>query len=371
MNTTVNIKELINGLSKVSRVLNNKTIPILENAYFKFENTEAVNLLTITGTNLEYTIEYVIKLNSEIKENISFLLNPKILLEFIKLLETEELKITFTHENYIIIESGLSSINITIDKEVDVFPKLIEIKENNKLTISNYSEFYNDINIAKDFVSNNEMRPVMNNINIKKLNDNTVDIVATNAYILYKTNVDYISFNSPNIDEIKLNPFFLSLLPKKYDKSITLLFDDKNVIINIENETIIGRLYEGKYPAYETIIPTNYTKELLIESEELHKSINEANLFVDKTSNSLNFNIINTNLLLSSNNDNDKYSKTLILNNKIEEEFSVNLQGKYMTTILSHLHDEIKIVYNNPSNALLISPSINNRELFLIMPLVK
>lgn len=113
---------------------------------------------------------------------------------------------------------------------------------------NNFTINTNDLKIAKDFVSNNEARPIFTGVNLNDLGQ----VVATDSMILFR-NKDAYSENN-----ITLPTQFIDLMPN--DKEITISFNKRQCMFEYDDVKYISRLIEGNYPDVRKLF--NYSGEL-------------------------------------------------------------------------------------------------------------
>ena len=133
------------------------------------------------------------------------------------------------------------------------------------ITFSEVFEFYLDKLLLS--VGDDDLRPIMNGISIKKTAQNEIFLVATNAHTLCKINfTQYCEFEK---DDRELEYVF----PVKYLKDFMKLVDGSlhfkcnvgRIFIESQNLEYNAKLIDGKYPNYDAVIPKDNTKKIVFD----------------------------------------------------------------------------------------------------------
>lgn len=141
------------------------------------------------------------------------------------------------------------------------------------VTFSEVFEFYLDKLLLSK--GDDDLRPVMSGICIKKTSDNELFLVTTNAHTLCKINItEYCEFEK---DDRELE----YILPTKYLKDFIKLADGSlhfkcnltNIFIEADNLEYITRAIDGKYPNYEVVIPKQNNKMIVFDHAQMNKCL--------------------------------------------------------------------------------------------------
>ena len=71
-----------------------------------------------------------------------------------------------------------------------------------------------------------------------------------------------------------------NLLPRE-EADVKLEFDEKNAFFTLNGFKVICRLVEGKYPAYNSVIPTNNPNELVADRVECYTTLKASFCFCE------------------------------------------------------------------------------------------
>jgi DNA polymerase III subunit beta len=166
-----------------------------------------------------------------------------------------------------------------------------------------------------------------------------------------------------------------NLLPKE-DFDIKLSFDEKNAFFQLSNFTIICRLVEGKYPSYNSVIPTNNPNKLQIDRLELYNTLRRVSVFSSQSSNLIRLKIAGNQLIVSAQDIDFSISAVERLNCMYEgDEMEIGFKSSFLIEILSNLSSsEVRIELSDPTRAGILLPVEKETDdedvLMLIMPMM-
>jgi hypothetical protein len=165
------------------------------------------------------------------------------------------------------------------------------------VTFSEVFEFYLDKLLLS--VGDDDLRPIMNGISIKKTAQNEIFLVATNANTLCKINfTQYCEFEK---DDRELEYVF----PVKYLKDFMKLVDGSlhfkcnvgNIFIEAQNLQYNAKLIDGKYPNYDAVIPKDNTKKIVFDHVAMNNCMKSPEVASQvakyKGNNSIKFDFVN------------------------------------------------------------------------------
>jgi DNA polymerase-3 subunit beta len=240
------MKNFLNNAKKI--VEKNPTLPIL--SYALVDRTHIV----VSNLDVQYKFKHGLKVEG--KGLIPF---QKLVEAYTKLKDFDNIQITF---DLALIHKGKTTLRLSLlqDKE---FP-FIEIGE--KTSVGNIN-FCDKFVKAQKFVSKDELRPIMTGVFF-----NQHSIVSTDAHRLY------FSKHQNQIEEEFILPKTSFFLRGEY------FFRKSNTYIQLSNddEEIIVRLIDGKYPNYDAIIPKDNPNKFSINKKELVSAIDTLSIAYNK-----------------------------------------------------------------------------------------
>lgn len=372
MRFIVSSTELLKHLNAISRVISSKnTLPILDNFLFNLEG----NVLTITASDLESTLITRVELENGSEDGL-VAIQAKILLDTLK--EFPEQPLTFNIDldaMTVDILSANGKFSITGQNGED-FPVLPLLSENKHSVVVSHDVLLSGINKTLFATADDELRPVMNGIFIE-LSPEEMTFVASDAHKLvrYKrTDVkteDLSSFILPK----KPASLLKNLLPRE-EADVKLEFDDKNAFFSLNGFKVICRLVEGKYPAYNSVIPTNNPNELVADRIECYTTLKRVSVFANQASNLVRLKLTPSEMIVSA--QDIDFAISAVETIKCEytgNPMEIGFKSTFLIEILSNLSSsEVKIKLSDPSRAGLLLPveKENDHEdiLMLLMPMM-
>jgi DNA polymerase III subunit beta len=373
MKFVVSSTGLLNHLSAISRVISSKsTLPILDNFLFNLQEDK----LTITASDLESTLITWIELENT--EGIGEIAVPaKLLIDTLKEFPEQPLTFQINKETFAIdIFSENGKYNIT-GQDGEEYPELPEIHSSSAISVGmSHDIMLNGINKTLFATADDELRPVMNGILIE-ISTESITFVASDAHKLvrYKRSDFKADAESSFILPKKPAALLKNLLPKE-DFDIKLSFDEKNAFFQLSNFTIICRLVEGKYPSYNSVIPTNNPNKLQIDRLELYNTLRRVSVFSSQSSNLIRLKIAGNQLIVSAQDIDFSISAVERLNCMYEgDEMEIGFKSSFLIEILSNLSSsEVRIELSDPTRAGILLPVEKETDdedvLMLIMPMM-
>ncbi len=373
MKFVVSSTELLNHLTAISRVISSKsTLPILDNFLFNLEDSK----LTITASDLETTLITWVELENT--EGIGQIAIPaKLLIDTLKEFPEQPLTFQLNTETFaidIFSENGKFSI---VGQNGEEYPELPELHAGNATSVSmNHDVMLNGIVKTLFATADDELRPVMNGILIEISPENAT-FVASDAHKLvrYKRSDVKADIESSFILPKKPAALLKNLLPKE-DFAVKLEFDEKNAFFNLTNFKVICRLVEGKYPSYNSVIPTNNPNKMVIDRLELYNTLRRVSVFSNAASNLVRLKISGNQLVVSAQDVDFSISAVERLNCSYEgDEMEIGFKSSFLLEILSNLSTtEVKMELSDPTRAGILLPVEKELDeedvLMLLMPMM-
>lgn len=373
MKFVVSSTELLNHLTAISRVISSKsTLPILDNFLFHLEEQK----LTITASDLESTLVTWVELENT-EGNGQIAIPAKLLIDTLKEFPEQPLTFQINNDNSaidIFSENGKFSI---VGQNGEEYPELPQINAANATRVDiSHDILLNGIHKTLFATADDELRPVMNGI-LVEIAPEDVTFVASDAHKLvrYKRSDVKAEMESSFILPKKPAALLKNLLPKE-DFDVKLEFDEKNAYFKLTNYIIICRLVEGKYPSYNSVIPTNNPNKMQIDRLELYNTLRRVSVFSNQASNLVRLKIAGNQLVVSAQDVDFSISAVERLNCVYEgDEMEIGFKSSFLIEILSNLSSaEVKVELSDPTRAGILLPAENEFEeedvLMLLMPMM-
>ena len=372
MRFVVSSTELLRHLNAISRVISSKnTLPILDNFLLKLEE----KTLWITASDLETTLTTKIELENSSEDGL-IAIQAKIMLDTLKEFPEQPLTFNIDSESFaveILSANGKFSIVGHNGEDFPVLPKLAE--NHNEISLP-HDLLLSGINKTLFATADDELRPVMNGIFIE-LSPEEIAFVASDAHKLvrYKRSdvkyTDVASFILPK----KPASLLKNLLPRE-DSDVKLEFDEKNAFFTLNGFKMVCRLVEGKYPAYNSVIPLNNPNELVIDRVEFYTTLKRVSVFANQASNLVRLKLTPSELIVSAQDIDFAISGVETIKCEYDgQPMEIGFKSTFLVEILSNLSSgDVKMKLSDPSRAGLLLPAEKEQEyedvLMLLMPMM-
>jgi DNA polymerase-3 subunit beta len=367
MKFTVETGDLLKALLRTNNVVPSKsTLPILENILFDLDG----NMLTMTATDLEVSIS----ISLTVKGNI----NGKIAVPAKRLMETvrtlTETPILFTADlsnNKLKMITATGEYRLTGEVSTE-FPTIPEFKEGENIIFENQM-FRRLIQKTVFAVSGDELRPAMMGVMLQ-IKPQEVCAAATDGHRLVRMVTKKIS-GGEQTREVIIPIKALNLIAKfAEDGSTTISLNESHIRFAFENTVLISRIIQEKYPNYESVIPLENDKKLVVAKESLIASVRRVALYSSSTTHQIRFQVRKEDLRISAEDvDFGGEANEKISCDYSADELEIGFNANYVIDILAHIDsDEILFTFSNPTRAAIVQP-LTQREsediLMLVMPI--
>lgn len=342
-----------------------KTVPILECAKCRVKNNE----ITIVSTDVECWVLKRVPVVSH-DEDFEFCVNPSDLTKALKSLNDEEVRLSVTD----------SIVSIIHDKGAIEFPSYdfkafpTATKGETPTTVIVSSELlFNWLNKAKNFVANDDLRPVMNGMYIY-IKDGKIGVCATDAHKLFTDCADFDCDATLDIHAILSSRTFAPLMNMINGTDIvSMTIDAKNITFASNDAKISCRIIEGNYPNFNMIIPTSWDVCVETTTKELVGAINRVAMFTNATTSLVKLSINPAGFLKVDGQD-------INFNKKAKDEctavvtgdaMDIGVKGDYMATCLNAISNEVvKLEMTNNNKPIVFKDSANPNCRIILMPML-
>ena len=262
MKFLVSSSRFLMRLQAVSKVISGKPAqPILDNILLVAKD----DTLYATASDKETTMEAKIELDN-LETPGSITIPAKLLLDILK--EFPEQPLTFD------INTGTNEVKIISDKgefsvpgeSAEDYPVQSGMDESVNTIATNCGMLLEGITRTVFATANDDLRPVMNCI-LMEMGPENFTFVASDAHKLVrykrfdaKTDGDQFALILPKKPSLLLK----NILPKD-DSELRLQFNEKMACFTFGNYKMVCTLVEGRFPNYNSVIPQNNPKKIIIE----------------------------------------------------------------------------------------------------------
>ena len=372
MKFVVSSTELLSHLQAINKVINSKnTLPILDNFLFKLEN----NSLEITASDLETTMITRMKLDN-VSEEGAIAVPAKFLTEYLSKFSEQPLTFDISTERFSIrINSETGESNI-MGYDWEDFPQLPELKQDMVFPLRIGADMALQ-GVAKTIFAtgDDDLRPVMNGIFVE-LSADSVTFVASDSHMLvrYRRSDAKADRDGSFILPKKPAGLLRSVLAKEQG-DVEISFDDKNAMFQLSEYTMVCRLVEGKYPAYNTVIPVNNPNKLIIDRVEFLSALRRVAMFTNQATNLVKMELRGNQITILAQDIDFSIAGHETLKCRYDgDEMNIGFKANFLAEIIANLSStDICLEMSDPSRACLVLPVQKEIEsedvLMLIMPM--
>jgi len=365
---TVSKSELLGKLRAVSKVINpsNKVIPAHANFLFEIGSE-----LKVTGACESGNVTAKIDCNFQsIETELSFMADSKTMLEGLRELSEQPLKICFNSETYsfeIYHEYGRFKVHALENN----FPTVMIKSADSKQFSVDSNNFILGLSSVIKFAGNDEIRPMINAVFVG-VDQNTITFCASDSHALSEFKIK--SEKDLEKSELTLPQKLTKLLIDLLDSyEIIVEYTEKHIRIISEPYTIVYRQIEGRYFNYKSIIPTQNDKIIIVDTRLIRSSISRVSVFSNKSSNLITLTLKDSKLKITGRDiDYDQLAEETI---PAEFDSSISFEIGMNSNLLLKCIDEISseeviMTFSDPTRAALILPKDEDVEkTILIMPI--
>lgn len=371
MKFIINSQVLLKKLQLLSGVINtSNTLPILDD--FLFELGE--NVLKVTASDLETTL--MMNMEPTMSEDPGSVTIPaRLLLDFLKYLPDAPITFKINSDTLgIEIFSSEGKYKLTGHSAED-YPELPVLDQTTSFTLHS-SLLSSGISKTIFATGNDELRPVMGGVYFDIMPD-YLTFVATDAHKLvrYRRNDAKTGVSAAFIVPRKPLSVLKNILLSE-DTDVEVEYNITNASFSYDGVKMFSRLIEGRYPAYEAVIPKDNPNRLIVDRGLFISSVKRLSPFANQSTHQVRLSISGQELVMTaedidySNEGNERLNCTYT-----GEDIEIGFNSKFLLDMVSNLDtDEICFQLSGPTRAGIIVPSgqENTDEdiLMLVMPVM-
>jgi len=371
MKFIINSQALLKKLQFLSGVINsNNTLPILDDFLFELDET----ILKITATDLETTL--IMTLEPSMADDSGKVTIPaKLLLDFLRYLP--DAPITFnidTNTLGIEILSTEGKYKLT-GHNADDYPELPVLEETTSFELAS-SILAAGITKTVFATGNDELRPAMGGVFFDIMPD-YMTFVATDAHKLvrYRRNDAKSGISTSFIIPRKPLNVLKNLLVIE-DVTVQVEYNVTNAAFAYDGVKLYSRLIEGRYPAYDAVIPKDNPNKLTVDRSLFISSVKRLSPFANQSTHQVRLRISGQELLMNA--EDIDYS-----NEGVErlactysgDDMEIGFNSRFLLEMVNNLEStDILFELAGPTRAGIIVPANHDNAdeniLMLVMPVM-
>jgi DNA polymerase-3 subunit beta len=368
MKATLNLKSLRNNIKKAYRLLPKRSShPLLDCFLLTFKN----NLITITATDLFSGIK--ITQETTIEEEGVIAVNGKFFYDLINSLDSEEIKISSFDEekNKIVLETKKEKINLPVF-DYQEYPDIGTFDSNDQEISILKEEIIKINNLITFAVSSDLNKPIFNSFYFNLDKEKSV-VVGTDSVRLTYLNLETKAKKNKKFLIPKKNfNDLLFIVNETSNLSITLFYKEKENLIFIKNnkDLYFTKLNSGEYPPYEKIIPEENDFKIIIDKNDLLKTLKKLSFFVRDNSNISKLRIKEEKIeFLAQSNESGKYEGEISIVNKSKNKGVIAFNILYLLDYLNSIKgEEVEMMFSGSNKPALFADLSEKNSKHLVMP---
>lgn len=366
MRFNVSSSELVKALSAVSGAVPNKaTLPILETILFE----SADGQLRLTATDLEISIMET--MNADIDEDGAVAIPARRLTDTLRQLPDIPVAFEVDDKFNVKFRTDKGTYKL-VGEDPDEFPEVPNLDEGHKLETTK-EDILKAIDKTLFAVSNDDLRPAMMGVYFD-IGPEESKFVATDGHRL----VRYIKQNLTSDEEVNfiVPEKALNLVQKAlHAEECVLTITEDHVRFKSGNTTVITRLINEQYPNYDSVIPRENDKKLVINKEQMLATVKRVAIFSSSTTRQIRLQMKSDKLTIRAEDiDMSSEAKETIACEYDNEEMEIGFNAKYLADVLGNVDDdEVYFEFSTPNRAGIVKPSEEEDDeqiLMLVMPVM-
>ena len=222
--------------------------------------------------------------------------------------------------------------------------------------------------------ADDELRPQMNGVYFDITPDYTT-LVASDGHKLVRNRILSVKADTSSFNLPKKPALMLKGILGKEEEDVTISFSDRNAQIDLSDYSITCRLIEGRYPNYNSVIPTDNPLRVRIDRLALIAALRRVSVFASASNALIKLHVENNTLTTSAQDiDFSTSAEEHILCEYDGSAMSIGFSGPFLIDVLNSIScQDVVLELADPSRAGVIVPAEqeeNEDVIMLLMPMM-
>lgn len=154
------------------------------------------------------------------------------------------------------------------------------------------------------------------------------------------------------------------------DKEVKIGVSERQIFFEMDHIILISQLVDAKFPDYKKVIPTEFSIAILVDRDDLLRSVRRVSLLTDEKSRLLKFQLKENTLLISAETAELGYAyEEIDVRRERGEEIEIGFSSTYLLDILKNIEKgEVRIELTDSEGPGVIRPSENKDHICVLMP---
>lgn len=371
MRFSVSSTTLCNRLQTINRVQSSKNaLPILDAILFELQG----NILKLTASDSETTMISTLEVTDCDGEG-KIAIEAKQLITSIKEISEQPIVFNIDQNTFAIEISYQNGKYNLIGQSGYEYPVPQGMHESANYVSIDTQVMMNGISRCLFATADDELRPQMNGVYLDMTQD-SITFVATDGHKMVRSRC--LGFNSeqPSAFILPKKPALLlkTVLPKA-DGSAEVRFDERSAEIHMTDYVLICRLIEGRYPNYNSVIPTDNPFRVTVDRLAFISALRRVIVFASQSTSLIKLHVDNNTLTVSAQDlDFSTSAEEHIMCDYNGSAMSIGFNGPFLIDVLNSMSSQdVVLELADPSRAGIVTPAQqeeNDDLLMLLMPMM-
>lgn len=283
MKFSVSSGELKQHLQTVAKVINPKSttsVPVLGNILFELEG----NMLTLTAADVNSRISSQLEVQNH-EASGHFTMPNQMLIGAINELPDQPIVLEVDETNYHATLSYSNGQFSFLASSADSYPAALELDEQTQRVTLPARRLLSSLEATMFAASDDERRPIMTGVLLDFMDDRLVYVASDGRILVRRTDYKVATNEKSSLClPAKICQLLVRTLLPKESGDVHLSYDGKHLRIEMELYSLTARLLDGKYPNYNSVIPTSSPYEVVVDKDALLYAAKRVSLFSNKAS---------------------------------------------------------------------------------------
>lgn len=394
MRISIQVQELLHASTYAASVVDKKAIkPILTHLCLRAEVDEnGQGILKISGASM--TISVMMSIGAIIEEAGVITVHAYNFLDVIRKIKDNTISLVYNPETRQVDVHGKAFYSSFSTLPADDFPAFDTIQSDNMVVVP-AANLLHLLIMTEYAVFNDDGRYNMSCVFLNLTKDQQLTAVAIDGhrFSIAKDPIEVVSEidTSKTLEKAQSNTANISLLlprrllgdlikmlkDSRYSSSnITLKFDNHKIMIVSRDLVMISKLVDAEFLAYESLLPDDYTSKLAIRSDILSEVVDRVSAITNDTARAVKVSQKSDVINISAYGETKGLAKETLINTDNTELFTYEgpeseyiVNPRYVLDVLRNLQTQEIEVCIGDEKQICIKPSLNPKDIFVIMPL--
>ncbi|HSX07931.1 MAG TPA: DNA polymerase III subunit beta [Candidatus Saccharimonadales bacterium] len=361
MKLQVTQENLNKALGTVARVASTRgTLPVLANVLIKTVS----NRLSIAATNLDIAITHYI--GAKVSDEGAITVPARLMQDFVGSLPNDVINLKLEdYKLHIATEQYQSAINGVSAEEFPVMPAISEGKSWS-IPADTLKKALQQVVLA---ASSDEARPVLTGVYLHT-SDGKLYMAATDSYRLAEKQLMAMEEDINLLVPVTAMQEVLRIVGD-FEGDVVVTSDDQQVLFQAGDVELVARLIDGKYPPYQSLIPSKFATSVTLKRADLLNITKVSSLFARESAGSITINIDEAAQAVSIRSVASQLGEnTATANGTVTGDGNITLNSRYVLDALHVLNgDEVTFCFNGKLEPSVLKDPAAEDYVHIVMPL--